>query len=209
MTLKQTAERISSWKKRSGLSVGEQNQAIIYDDSSHTPLRYKEGQTANVQWKWVHLPMKSQDRTINKLLIYNDSTEELKVNFKIQYEMIERGVEIVYYSPSQESLIVHDKNCYSLFGGLTSQGSSCSYSTTLAAERNGGEDIELHHMQPIVQFSHGWSLKYQISLTPGQSGYFYEWEMKNGDLLWLEDAHAQYHSLLGSYQASDPHIVRD
>ncbi|MBM7097045.1 hypothetical protein JSY36_15015 [Bacillus sp. H-16] len=198
MYTNQVTERVSSWKKSSVFTVMDRGQVALYDDRQSL-LRFKEGETADIQWKWIHLPMKSQNRTINKLIVYNRSAENVDVKLSVRYQMIERSAEVVYYSPSQESLIVHDQNSYALFGGITSQGTQCSYSTSLVNEE-GTTDIEYMQMQPIVQFSHGWGLEYKLSLEPYMSGFFYEWEMKHVDLLWLEEAHSQYHTLLRSCQ---------
>ncbi|WP_026689257.1 hypothetical protein [Alteribacter aurantiacus] len=198
MYLNEVKERVSSWEKSSVLAVKGQGKIALYNDHQ-SPLKYKEGETANVQWKWIHLPMKSQNRTINKVLVYNPTDKPVKVKLTIRYQMVERSAEVVYYSPSQESLIVHDQNAYALFGGITSQGTHCSYLTTLV---NDGDTVEVdyYQMQPIVQFSHGWGLDYEIELEAYESGFFYEWEMKNEDLLWLEEAHSQYHNLLQTCQ---------
>ncbi|PYZ98633.1 hypothetical protein CR205_08645 [Alteribacter lacisalsi] len=207
MRVNHLTERVSSWKKHSTFIVGRKHQTAIYNQSD-SPLRYKEGQTGEIRWKWIHLPMKSQNRTINKLVVSNEGTEETTVRLNIRYEMIARGAEVVYYSPSQESLIVHDRNCYALFGGMTSQETMCKYSTTLLDEA-GRHETEHAAMQPIVQFSHGWGLEYHMVLQPDESGYFYEWEMKHEDLLWLEDAHAQYLGLLSSGAGTARSIVNE
>ncbi|TMW73806.1 hypothetical protein [Alteribacter natronophilus] len=207
MRVNHLTERVSSWKKHSTFIAGRKHQTAIYNQSE-SPLRYKEGLTGDIRWKWIHLPMKSQNRTINKLVVANEGKEEIIVRLNIRYEMVARGAEVVYYSPSQESLIVHDNNRYALFGGVTSQDTLCRYSTTLVDEA-GRHETEHAARQPIVQFSHGWGLEYYLNLKPDESGYFYEWEMKHEDLLWLEDAHAQYLGLLSGESNSIRSIVNE
>ncbi|MCD8508758.1 MAG: hypothetical protein LRY73_01890 [Bacillus sp. (in: Bacteria)] len=113
-------------KKEYGLKVNNQLRGVLNLGSFD---HFKEGTMEEISWKWIHLPMKTQGKELNKLVLQNNSKEGKHISLLVKYELGGTDVPIVYYSPSKEALIVHDGECYRLIGGISGQGKIKKHST--------------------------------------------------------------------------------
>lgn len=180
-------------RKEYGLKVNDELRGVL--DLSKFD-HFKEGKVGSVSWKWIHLPMKTQGKELNKLVVQNNSTEECRISLLVKYEIGDTSAPIVYYSPSKEALIVHDGESYRLIGGISGQGKITKYSTLSINVADWETGIPLQY-KPITKQSGGWGIEFQLFLEGKESSYIYEWDFTSAKLQDLEELHIQYQELLG------------
>ncbi|MDQ0254408.1 hypothetical protein J2S74_001783 [Evansella vedderi] len=181
------------YKKEYALKTNNKIAAVLDPmDFNH----FQEGEEQNISWKWIHLPMKTQGKELNKLVLQNNTNDSIYVTVLIRYTLAKANeAPLVYYSPTREALIVHDGCGYRLIGGISDQGNIEKYSTMQINMEDWAIGSPLKY-QPLTKESKGWGMELKFLIKKKSTAYLYEWEFQSQKLQELEDLHLQYQELL-------------
>ncbi|ADU29916.1 hypothetical protein [Evansella cellulosilytica] len=158
---------------------------------------FKQGESNNISWKWMHLPMKTEGKQLSKIVLHNKCDLPLHVTNLIRFETNSKAdIPLVYYSVSKSAIILYDGKDYRLFGSISDQGKCGKFSTRLINMDNWARGTTLP-FQPLTKGSNGWGMEFDFILPSHSSTFFYEWELKSEHLYEIEELHSQYQLLLG------------
>ncbi|WP_416149365.1 hypothetical protein ACM26V_24490 [Salipaludibacillus sp. HK11] len=148
--------------------------------------------------KWLRLPSEADCATLQKLCIHNESSSTVDFQILIQYKVLDNiSIPFVYYSPTNEAMMICHNNEYSLIGGVSSQRGPSQYQTN-------EKDVELSERvesiqtvyPPISQDSKGFGMGYQLKVAANSHAHVYDWEINHHHLYELEKSHKHFKDLL-------------
>ncbi|MBU9712260.1 hypothetical protein [Evansella tamaricis] len=189
-----------NYKKEYVIKTNECKSSILHPEHF---LNFQDGNNSEIAWKWLNLPIRSDGKILNKLVIQNMTKEFLHINLLVRFTIdSDSDCPLVYYSPSREALISYDGTGYSLFGGIGNRREAVNYSTIHVDVEQWEKGLPLN-FQPLSKHSEGWGMEFELQLPKNATCFIYEWEFKSSKLHELEDLHSQYQCLLGNQTFSN------